>query len=47
MDEAEPWLCRVGIGYDVTLSPLPSLVTAGDAHVDFVLLLGQPGALGG
>lgn len=36
MDEAEPWLCRVGIGCDVTLSPLPSLVTAGDAHVDFV-----------
>lgn len=36
MDEADPWLCHVGIGCDVTLSPLPSLVTAGDAHMDFV-----------
>ena len=36
VDEADPWLCHVGTGCDVTLSPSPSLITAGDVHVDFV-----------
>ena len=36
MDEADPWLCHVGTGCDVPLSPSPSLITAGDVHMDSV-----------
>lgn len=32
MDEADPWLCHVGTGCDVPLSPSPSLITAGDVR---------------